>query len=97
MSSQNSDTYQGLLRQELLQTPGQPSHPQISTTNSATVVTVPMANPAPYSGVAEECKGFLLHRELNFRPTLQPTQHYEGMDTPETKGPYSDWQTTLHQ
>ncbi|XP_060723309.1 uncharacterized protein LOC132844138 isoform X2 [Tachysurus vachellii] len=57
MSSQNSDTYQGLddmLRQELLQTPGQPLHPQIPTKNSATVVTVPMAKPTPYSGVAEE-------------------------------------------
>ncbi|KAK2858331.1 hypothetical protein Q7C36_006250 [Tachysurus vachellii] len=83
MSSQNSDTYQGLddmLRQELLQTPGQPLHPQIPTKNSATVVTVPMAKPTPYSGVAEE--------------SLHPTQHYEGTDTPETKGPYSDWQTT---
>ncbi|KAK2863928.1 hypothetical protein Q7C36_003082 [Tachysurus vachellii] len=82
MSSQNSDTYQGLvdmLRQELLQTPGQLPHTQMTATNSATVVTVPMANPAPYSGVAEE--------------SLQPTQHHKGTDTPETKGPNCDWQT----
>ncbi|XP_060723308.1 uncharacterized protein LOC132844138 isoform X1 [Tachysurus vachellii] len=74
MSSQNSDTYQGLddmLRQELLQTPGQPLHPQIPTKNSATVVTVPMAKPTPYSGVAEECKGFLLQCSLIFE--MQPS------------------------
>ncbi|KAI2657384.1 Transposon Tf2-6 polyprotein [Labeo rohita] len=45
------------------------------STSSATVPSSPMARPAPYSGRAEECNGFLLQCSLIFtmQPTLYPT------------------------
>ncbi|KAL0152924.1 hypothetical protein M9458_051753 [Cirrhinus mrigala] len=45
------------------------------STSSPPVPSSPMARPAPYSGRAEECNGFLLQCSLIFtmQPTLYPT------------------------
>lgn len=72
MSQQDQDTFQSLvdiLRAELLQT----SHATSTESSSATVTTVLMANPNPFSGEAHECKGFLLQCELIFE--MQPTRY----------------------
>ncbi len=44
--------------------------------SSSTVIVSPMARPAPYSGVAEECNGFLLQCSLSIemQPYLYPTE-----------------------
>lgn len=46
------------------------------TTASPTVVSSPMVTPVPYSGVAEECKEFLLQCSLTLKMQLQqfPTE-----------------------
>lgn len=63
------DAFQSLvdtIRTELLQTHQTTAPPQ------ATVNTVPMAHPNPFSGEASECKGFLLQCELIFE--MQPNR-----------------------
>ncbi len=46
-----------------------------SNTSSPTIVASPMARPAPYSGSAEECNGFILqcNLTLEMQPRLYPT------------------------
>ncbi len=47
-----------------------------NTTSSPPVISCPMAKPAPFSGSAEECNGFLLQCSLalEMRPQLYPTE-----------------------
>ncbi len=62
-------------------TPAPPPTPSITsvsttTTSSSPVIVSSMARPAPYSGVAEECNGFLLQCSLSIemQPYLYPTE-----------------------
>ncbi len=61
--------------------PAPPPTPPITsvtttTTSSPVVISSPMAKPAPFSGVAEECNGFLLQCSLalEMQPHLYPTE-----------------------
>ncbi len=47
-----------------------------TTTSSAPLIASPIARPAPFSGVAEECNGFLLlcSLALEMQPHLYPTE-----------------------
>ncbi len=59
-------------------TPAPPPTPSntsvsITTTSSSPVFVSPMARPAPFSGVAEECNGFLLQCSLSIE--IQPYQY----------------------
>ncbi len=75
----NPDPFQKLvdnLRRVLVS----PAPPRTSvtktTTSSAPLIASPMARPVPFSGVAEECNGFLLQCSLalEMQPHLYPTE-----------------------
>lgn len=53
-----------------------PQLPHTLTTSSTTVIASPMVNPAPYSGSAEDCNGFLLQWSLalEMEPQQFPTE-----------------------
>ncbi|KAK3508085.1 hypothetical protein QTP70_013157 [Hemibagrus guttatus] len=57
-------------------TPSTTTSVNIGTTSSAPLYTSPMAQPAPYSGSAEDCNGFLLQCSLvlEMQPHLYPTE-----------------------
>ncbi len=56
--------------------PPTPPITSVTTTSSPTMVSSPMAKPAPFSGVAKECNGFLLQCSLalEMQPHLYPTE-----------------------
>lgn len=64
-----------LLKQTLTAASASPPAVASGISTSSTVAT-PMAEPAPYSGAAEECNGFLLQCSLSFelQPLLFPTE-----------------------
>ncbi len=78
----NPDPFQELvdnLRRVLVPSP--PPVPPITsgtstTTSSIPVISSPMARPVPFSGVAEECNGFLLQclLTIEMQPHLYPTE-----------------------
>ncbi|KAK3520635.1 hypothetical protein QTP70_029419 [Hemibagrus guttatus] len=81
----NSDTFQYLfaaLRQALTAHPAPtPAPPAFTSSNTAAtssllLCTSPMAKPAPYSGLAEDCNGFLLQCSvvLEMQPHMFPTE-----------------------
>ncbi|KAI2661123.1 Transposon Tf2-9 polyprotein [Labeo rohita] len=106
----NPDPFQELvdsLRKVLLRSPTTmpstppPDAPPAPSTSSATIPSSPMARPAPYSGGAEECNGFLLQCSLIFtmQPALYPTDQSQiTLITSLLTGPALRWAETIwHQ
>ncbi|KAL0165965.1 hypothetical protein M9458_037809, partial [Cirrhinus mrigala] len=79
--------------------PVSPSGPSPApSTSSHNVPSSPMARPAPYSGRAEECNGFLLQCSLVFtmQPALYPTDQSQiAFITSLLTGPALHWAETL--
>ncbi|KAL0154280.1 hypothetical protein M9458_050393 [Cirrhinus mrigala] len=106
----NPDPFQELvdsLRKVLIRSPTTmpstppPEAPPAPSTSSATVPSSPTARPAPYSGGAEECNGFLLQCSLIFtmQPALYPTDQSQiAFITSLLTGPALRWAETIwHQ
>ncbi len=94
------------LRKVLLNLPAQPAPsapvppPSINTTSSPshTVFASPMARPAPFSGAAEECNGFLLQCSLTIelQPHMFVTEHSKiAFVISSLTGPALQWVETI--
>ncbi|KAL0150076.1 hypothetical protein M9458_054735, partial [Cirrhinus mrigala] len=88
-----------LLRAPVIPAPVSPSESSPApSTSSSPLPSSPMARPAPYSGRAEECSGFLLQCSLVFtmQPALYPTDQTQiAFIISLLTGPALQWAETL--